>query len=385
MRIVLYGNGGSGNHGCEAIVRGTYETLNIPMILAAEAMEEEKRYGLDDICTLEEAKTENVSKFQTAKAYIKLKLTGDFTDLDGFPYLPFIKRAGKLADFALSVGGDNYCYSNQPFYAYLNRAYRKSGLKTVLWGCSIEPEVIRNKKVAEDLRGYHLIVARESITYNALKDVGIDAILAPDPAFFMKPLKWDMDERFIRSEVVGINVSPMILSHEKCTGMAYENFKNLIHYILDETEFYVALIPHVVWKENDDRAVLYRLYEEFSCDKRLIMIEDHTAPELKYIISKCRFFVGARTHATIAAYSSAVPTLAVGYSVKARGIAVDLFGTQENYVVPVQSLESDGQLTESFKWLMENENKIRQHLTEFLPGYREKGPELKEALLRDER
>ena len=99
------------------------------------------------------------------------------------------------------------------------------------------------------------------------------------------------------------------------------------------------------------------------------MVEDHNAPELKYIISKCRLFVGARTHATIAAYSSAVPTLVVGYSVKARGIARDLFGTEENYVLPVQDLDKPKQLTEAFKWLEENEDSIRTHLEEFLPEY----------------
>ena len=53
-------------------------------------------------------------------------------------------------------------------------------------------------------------------------------------------------------------------------------------------------------------------------------------------------FIGARTHATIAAYSSCVPTLVVGYSIKARGIAKDLFGTDEGYVLPVQALAKGG-------------------------------------------
>ncbi len=55
----------------------------------------------------------------------------------------------------------------------------------------------------------------------------------------------------------------------------------------------------------------------------------YNAKELKGYISRCRAFVGARTHSTIAAYSTGVPTLAIGYSVKARGIAKDLFGTEE--------------------------------------------------------
>ena len=56
------------------------------------------------------------------------------------------------------------------------------------------------------------------------------------------------------------------------------------------------------------------------------------------IISKCRFFVVARTHATIAAYSTGVPTIVISYSVKSRGIARDLFGDEKGYAVSWKSL-----------------------------------------------
>ena len=56
---------------------------------------------------------------------------------------------------------------------------------------------------------------------------------------------------------------------------------------------------------------------------RVMLVQDCNCEELKGYISRCRFFIGARTHATIAAYSSQVPTLVVGYSVKAKGIAKD--------------------------------------------------------------
>ena len=128
----------------------------------------------------------------------------------------------------------------------------------------------------------------------------------------------------------------------------------------------------MVWQSNDDRTVLNRLYEEFGRHERLIPVEDHSAPELKYIISKCRLFVGARTHATIAAYSSGVPTLVVGYSVKARGIARDLFGTEEGYVLPVQGLKEPGELTAAFCRRMEQEAADRKHLTQLMPGYLER-------------
>ena len=51
------------------------------------------------------------------------------------------------------------------------------------------------------------------------------------------------------------------------------------------------------------------------------MIQDDNCMVIKGYISRCELFIGARTHATIAAYSTGVPTLVLGYSVKARGIA----------------------------------------------------------------
>ncbi|MDO5124498.1 MAG: polysaccharide pyruvyl transferase family protein, partial [Eubacteriales bacterium] len=87
---------------------------------------------------------------------------------------------------------------------------------------------------------------------------------------------------------------------------------------------------------NNDLKPLESLFSIYKDSGRVVLIKDHNCEELKGYISRCRFFVGARTHATIAAYSTCVPTLVVGYSIKSKGIAKDLFGTFEKYVVPVQ-------------------------------------------------
>ena len=83
-------------------------------------------------------------------------------------------------------------------------------------------------------------------------------------------------------------------------------------------------------------------------------------------------FIGARTHATIAAYSTCVPTLVVGYSIKAKGIAKDLFGDYENYVVSAQNLNESDELIMAFEWMKKNEKSIRKHLNSFIPSYKEK-------------
>lgn len=372
MRILLYGNGGSGNHGCEAIVRGTVELLGTGsnfFCVRSTNVAEDTLYGLNQLAEVSPARTVRKKNFSFICAYAKLKLTGNYTDMDGLDYLPGISAAASKTDVALSVGGDNYCYNGTEIYSWLNRAYHKAGIKTVLWGCSVEPEVAAKKAIAEDLSNYNLIVTRESITYEAVRQVQKNTVQSPDPAFFMKPLKCEVDARLEAGNVIGINASPHILKCESTSGMAYENYKQLIRYILSETNATIALIPHVVWSSNDDRTVLRQLYDDFDRNPRLVLIEDHTAPELKYIISRCCFFVGARTHAIIAAYSSCVPTLVMGYSVKARGIARDLFGTEDGYVLPVQDLREPGELTNGFRKLWEEKETVQKSLENILSNY----------------
>jgi polysaccharide pyruvyl transferase WcaK-like protein len=142
----------------------------------------------------------------------------------------------------------------------------------------------------------------------------------------------------------------------------------------------VALVPHVIWKGGDDRKPLQHLYDAFSHTGRVCMVTDRSCTELKYLISNCRFFLGARTHSTIAAYSTGVPTLVCGYSVKARGIALDLFGQSEGYVVPVQGLEREDMLAEAFSALFAQEEGIRDHLRAKLPTYQQQAFAVSEAI-----
>lgn len=372
MHMLFYGNGSSGNHGCEAIVRGTQALLpDAEFSLISENMREDALYGLDKLAHLLPATQERKKDLRFLNAYAKLKLFRNYVDMDGLRYLPGIQAMKGKVDIALSVGGDNYCYGGTGLYAYLNRAYQQQGIRTVLWGCSVEPDVVKQPEVAKDLARYHRVVARESITYEAIKAVQPHTILAPDPAFFMDPVPCAADERLTKGKVIGINASPHILKCGVNSDIIQKNYRQLIAYILKETDATVALIPHVVWSTNDDRTVLRQLYEDFDRHERLILVEDHTAPELKFLISHCDFFVGARTHATIAAYSTGVPTLVVGYSVKARGIARDLFGTEEGYVLPVQELSSPEQLTKAFCALYEKRKYIRNLLALTLPNYRQ--------------
>ena len=62
----------------------------------------------------------------------------------------------------------------------------------------------------------------------------------------------------------------------------------------------------------------------------------------------------------------------MGYSVKAKGIAKDLFGTYENYVLPVQQLQKKEDLIGAFEWLRDYEQDIRKDLGNVMPAYKER-------------
>lgn len=373
-KIIMYAHGGSGNHGCEAIVRSTADILNgNDLTLISSKPEEDCFYNVDRVCSIIKDRSTALNKksIDFIKAYLSLKLKKSYVAMDSLWYKEAFSNINK-GDVALSIGGDNYCYSNVKKYIMMHDMIKKRGAQTVLWGCSVEPEVTKRDDVAADLARFDLITARETISYDALIKVNPNTKLVSDPAFCLKPRSISLPEGFVAGKTVGINLSPMTIELESSSGIAYDNYKKLISYIIDKTDEQIALIPHVIWDDGDDRKPLIKLYNEFKDTGRVVLVPDNGCCEQKFLISQCSFFVGARTHATIAAYSTGVPTLVLGYSVKAKGIARDLFGTEENYVLPVQNLKSDTDVLDVFIKLYVQRESIHKHLNEIMPEYIEK-------------
>ena len=365
-KIYMYAHGGSGNHGCEAIVRSTIGLLEKvstdKIVLFSSRPDEDIKYGVSEICEVINEKS-TFSKFSInfLSAYLKLKIKKDYLPMDKLEYRNAFNKI-KKGDIALSIGGDNYCYENVERYIMLHDLALERGAKTILWGCSVEPELIENPKIAKDLSRYSLIVARESISYDALKKVNANTVLVPDPAFSLKYKNTDLSSTYKERKIVGINISPMVQEQETVPGITMKNYQKLIDYIINSTDMEVLLIPHVVWDKNDDRESLYNLYDIYKNSNRVHIVEDQNCIKLKEIISCCSFFIGARTHSTIAAYSTGIPTIVVGYSVKAKGIARDLFGTDKNFVLPVQNISNSEELLLAFQWILEHEMDIKRML-----------------------
>lgn len=386
-KIVLYMHAGSGNHGCEAIVNSLCCMIKESAVLVSYRAREDERYSLKDLCELVQERSFDDHKLAHVLYYIYRKLTGDQESFIRYRYRHIFQKKNPLA---ISIGGDNYCYDSMLNDLRLgNSAFGKAGTQTVLLGCSIEPELLERKDILGDLSAYHTIIARESVTFEALqrafeikeKEATVGKAKAkkspkilcyPDPAFTLSAKQLPLPEGFAEGNTVGINVSPMIQANEEKAGITIECYRELIRFIIENTDMQIALIPHVVWENNDDRKPIHELYEDFKESGRVVELGDASCEELKGYIGRCSLFVGARTHATIAAYSSCVPTLVVGYSVKARGIARDLFGTEENYVIPVQSLRQKEDLVKGFRWIWERQEDIRDRLMQVMPEYQER-------------
>lgn len=372
--IKLYAHGGSGNHGCEAIVRSTKKIIDESLQLYSANPTNDYQYGINEIVEIKDDTAGYIKKKSILHglAALQHKLFHSDYLFNIAKHKRFLNDVSK-GDICLSIGGDNYCYSGTDILTATNCEVHRRGAKTILWGCSIDAEVLENPLIVKDMKRYNLITVRETISQNNLASKGIitNVKLVSDPAFQLEKVELPLPPNFKVDNTVGINASPLILDREGIDGIAVKNFINMIQYILVNTDMNILLLPHVVLTNTDDRVVLKEIYKQFSDNNRICLLDDYNCEELKGFISRCRFFVGARTHATIAAYSTCVPTLVVGYSTKAKGIAKDLFGTSDHYVIPVQALTNENELTEGFKWIMDHELEIKQHLSEIIPEYKE--------------
>jgi polysaccharide pyruvyl transferase WcaK-like protein len=298
--ILLYGHGGSYNHGAEAITRCTMHLLrgmspNCKITLSTHFAEQDKTFALlpDD--------------------FVERNLNGK-TNAD--IYAPTIERITKNS-ICIHVGGDNYCYRNWQRWALIHYAALERNAYSVLWSCSIDPEAIDSEMLVA-LKTHHLITARERITYNALIERGCtNVIRVRDIAFELTSVPIDLG---LENYIV-LNVSPLVIRKNSILVDAYQH---LIDYILSKTVYNIVLLPHVLQSSDNDYDSLKTIAVNAFESERVNLISDRlSAAQYKYIIGNANFCIAARTHVAIAAYSSGVPTLAIGYSTKAHGIAED--------------------------------------------------------------
>ncbi len=368
----------SGNRGCEGIAKGTSILLGqdkSKTIGLCTDIDLDRKFGVDHYVNLQE------SPKWTLFNKVKRKMILDPEKRKNYNYQhnynAFLNQANK-DDIIISTGGDMMCYDNNQVIYTTNYAYSR-GIKNVLWGCSMGAENLTAEK-KQTLRLFDLIYARESLTYDFFVSLGLKNVVCyPDPAFVLKPEEVLLPYVFSKGDVLGLNISKFVLGGFDLNTPLGCQITHFIDYILRETNLNILLIPHVTWRGQDDRIVANLLFNRYNNSQRIsvLNIDDLNYCQIRYIISKCRFFIGARTHAVISAYSTCVPTIALGYSIKSRGIAKDL-NIDNDFVVNSKEIVN---LAERLKKLVLNEHNIKKNMEEVMPSYISKLDNLKELVL----
>ncbi len=364
----MFFHGGSRNRGCEAIVRSGVALIKAAhptakVDLASWQPETDKIIPMLDAVYLDERKKIKPFSLPWFISVFRIKFFKDENYAFRVYHDDVIKRINDY-DVILSIGGDNYCYGEQPGIYEIDRCVKRAGKKLVLWGASIGDEDLSASKI-EDLKLFDLILARESITKGILEKNGLTNVkLCADGAFTMEKEELPLPEGWQEGNTLGFNFSPLVW---KKNPASHQAAFDLIRHILATTDMTIAFTPHVIEPGNDDYACLMEFYDAFKATGRvLILPNDLNAIQYKGYISRMRFFIGARTHATIAAYSTLVPTMVLGYSVKSKGIATDIFGA-EKLVLSLKDISDSNKLIDKFEEMKREEQEIITTLANSIP------------------
>jgi polysaccharide pyruvyl transferase WcaK-like protein len=232
------------------------------------------------------------------------------------------------------------------------------------------------KFIIEHLKKVNGIFARESVTVKYLdeKEVTKNVCQVADPAFLMEAIQ-PSEENFkaeIPKGAIGINLSPLLARYvtNGDLKMWIPCAANIVKEVTNQTKRPIYLIPHVTNPYSNDYEFLKNILSLLGKTKERIELipPKLNAAETKWIIGQMLVFAGARTHSTIAAISSGVPTLSFAYSIKAKGINEDVFGNACFCVWPNKLIPE--LVAERIVELIQESEKIKSQLNVVLPSIR---------------
>lgn len=387
-KITMGGYTGRENRGCEAIAKSTSAMFRKKDIKTALAFRTEYEFKEN----LSHKYFDELLMYRKCDSKPELYFKAGWNKIfhNTFPYEKV--KQGELLDSAVGntmvhIGGDTYCYGVSLENEALIHWCKKKSIPVVLWAASIEESAVYNERIVNTLMQYDKLYIREKMTYGILVKSGFPEdklFLTADPAFTLEPEFAEFDDVWFQNEVIGINLSPISMEENPDHMLAVNGCIKIIEDALANTQMNILLVPHVYTNDytEKDYQPLGIIKKHFANNDRIrILKADYSANQLKYIISKCSLFVAARTHASIAAYSSLVPTLVLGYSIKAKGIATDLFGDYKHYVLPVQELKSADEIFNEFKWIQQNSETIRTRLETVIPEYQKRAESAADDLI----
>lgn len=368
--ILFMGNGSCENGGCEAITKGTIETLKIffqNTDLIDCFFDYTGKHQTNENKTIFPIHYPKRWTFKWCVLQFALKTSDTLTALLLYTTHKEEIRKSKVV---LSLGGDNYSldYGIPNRFIALGKYVKKQQIPFVIWGASIGPFVKGStfeKKMASHLKNeVDYIFVREEESQKYLASIGVkeNVLVVADPAFMMLPeecikkLNRKLPERYIC-----INFSDLMAKY--VTNGNIEQWINdcatTIDMLSKESNLPLVFIPHV----KADYEFMLRILPHMNEKENIVLINKNlTAAEMKWIISKAECNIACRTHSTIASFSTSVPTISLGYSIKSKGLNIQMYN-HEKYLIYKTEITPE-KILSVFKEIIKNDVVVREELRE---------------------
>lgn len=351
VKIGLYGILGVYNFGCEAIVRGAYQFIqliypNCEIIYFSHSPEFDKKALWDLDIRIEPV---IIRKTLTKRCVNKLL---DIVNLNKRWLFFNADRIIESVDVIFSIGGDiytipeilrkerKYKYYN-PLIDFCDRAIKK-GKTVIVYGASVGPWGEYSRAIHYNINAlskYRIILCREEESISYLKDLGLDNVLFfPDPAFQIRKLQIGQNKRYI-----GINLSPLSICelYGECDEKHIKKLASLLDDVYKNVKIDFMFIPHVLSDSiNDNDLWFMEKVRDKMVYKKNVSFADSSNGFIgvKKYISQCFIVVSARMHCAINAIDENIPTIFLSYSQKSIGMCKYIYGDDE-FLIDLKNID----------------------------------------------
>ncbi len=280
------------------------------------------------------------------------------------------------ADVCVSAGG-GYLYDDGSRTARLNlfrrllplRAARRAGVPVVLFSQSVGPFRSRlwASLVARELRRSRLVIAREPVSVEVCRRMGVDPALCDDVAFALEPEA--AAEARAAPDAIGVTVMNGL------PGVDTAGHRRYLTALADGLEAAlgggrrpVVVISQVAaHRSDDDTAVGRELTARLDAgglDTTFVDLGDSSDAALSGFYGGLELVVASRLHSGILALCAGTPIVGLGYLPKTRGV-LERFGL-DDWVLPADGLDGAA-LGAMISAGLERNQELREHVQTRLP------------------
>jgi polysaccharide pyruvyl transferase WcaK-like protein len=199
-----------------------------------------------------------------------------------------------------------------------------------------------------------------------------EILLSPDIANMMSFSKDPESDK----RIIGISTSHQIIRQWKGEEGYVDSIINLCRHISQTCDMSIVLIPNEVQPMSDfnDITVSLEIQDILKNEDIRVEIIDSahmSSTELKNVIASCEVVIASRYHSCVAALSSGVPTLVVGWHYKYEEL-LHWYG-QDKWGIPTDDCTSE-KLISTFDSFWESRDESKKIIAE-------KYPEVRKAVL----